>query len=107
METRFLQSDKDGQVVVFTETLAARDDMVEITSEAVKVLQEIATKRKKRKTREETAMLINSGICEDNLFETKHQKIHFGKQELKRLLDFIYGEPPRTKKEEIDWTDRK
>lgn len=41
------------------------------------------------------------GSIEDNLNKGESNKWHYGKQELRQLLDFVYGSAPRSSKEEL------
>ena len=52
------------------------------------------------KTREETARFLENLIDADDI-EVKKQKWHFGKVELRQLMDFIYEEPPRNEAENV------
>lgn len=56
------------------------------------------------KTREEVARVIDSQLAmagDDVMFYRKNQKIHYGLQELKDLMDFIYEGAPKSEEEKI------
>lgn len=54
------------------------------------------------KKREEVARFIEETLEYDReCVLQKGSKVHYGKQELRELLDFIYGGQPATEKEKI------
>ncbi len=63
------------------------------------------------KSREEAVEFINTLLTAESskydfyLEKVKHGKHHFGKQELKLLLDFIYEGPPGNKLQELALLD--
>lgn len=68
-------------------------------SNKVKVKNRIRTKIKSRK---EAVEYLNSGKCFQEAQEKYYNSNwHFGKCELRHLLDFIYGGLPRNKAEEL------
>lgn len=55
------------------------------------------------KTRAEVAAFVSQQMEEqpDELYRRKRSKSHYGKQELKDLLDFLYDGPPKTEEEKL------
>lgn len=56
------------------------------------------------KTREEVARFIEQQMkspCSDEIDRKKHGKHHYGWQELRQLMDFIYGGDPATEAERM------
>lgn len=62
------------------------------------------------KNRKEVAKFIETQFNHDSKRETSREKgyyFHYGKQELRELLDFVYGKEPENKEQELNFTTRR
>ena len=64
------------------------------TPSELPVLKDQNKRRTKMKTRKEVAEYINSGQCYDDCVQEKRPVWHFGKLEVRKIMDFIYGDEP-------------
>lgn len=70
----------------------------EIKEAAKQILDDARTQRGCVKTREEAARFIETQLAPDWVTSLeKGEQFHYGKQELRELMDFIYGGPPEDK----------
>ena len=55
------------------------------------------------KERKEVVKFINKQLdsCSDDAWEAKEHKLHYGRHELKELMDFMYEEEPTCEEEFI------